>query len=77
MCVEITWGGRLEKLPRGIAAEFTRVSLLFDVTQPIVDVEVRVVSVSCVARECLCAEAFSSDVTMKIDLAGIKSTTKS
>jgi len=30
-----------------------------------VDVEVRVVSVSCVARECLCAEAFSSDVTIK------------
>ena len=51
--------------------------MLFDVTQPIVDVEVRVVSVSCVARECLCAEAFFSDVTMKIDLAGIKSTTKS
>jgi hypothetical protein len=65
MCVEITWGGRLEKSPRGFAAGFTRVSSFFDVTQFIVDVEVRVVSVSCVARECLCAEAFSSDVTIK------------
>ena len=80
MCVEITSRGRLEK-PPGASAVSTAVSwCCFDVSEVIVDGEVRVVSVSCVVRACVCAATrseveafnFSSDVTTSGDVTCLR-----
>ena len=80
MCVEITSRGRLEK-PPGASAVSTAVSwCCFDVSEVIVDGEVRVVSVSCVVRACVCAATrseveafnFSSDVTTTGDVTCLR-----
>jgi hypothetical protein len=55
MWVEITSRGRLEKPPAASAVSTGVSWCCFDVSKVIVDGEVRVVSVSCVVRACVCA----------------------